>query len=219
MFRTFMRIVRRSVNRLGYDLTRIPPARRIDLRKAEEKYLGILREQGVDKAHYGCGEVLFGAGWVNIDADTIYADPAKLFLPADLTLRHPFPSDFFRFQFSEDFLEHLDQAESIIFLAEAFRCLKPGGVLRLSFPGLRSVLREHYTSGGYEGAALGRQKEYEAWGHKHIYCEESLTLVATHIGFTKVDFVDFGISEHEELCGLDSRKHQIGFNVYCELTK
>ena len=106
-----------------------------------------------------------------------------------------------------------------IFLAEVHRCLRVGGVLRLSFPGLRGVLKKHYRSGGYEGAALGREEAFTPYGHEHFYCEESLELVAKHLGFADVAFVKYGESKHAELGNLEHRAGQQGLNIYAELTK
>jgi hypothetical protein len=44
-------------------------------------------------------------------------------------------------------------------------------------------------------------------------------MVATHLGFTDIRFVDYGKSDHPELSDLDTRLDQIGLNTYVELTK
>ena len=97
--------------------------------------------------------------------------------------------------------------------------LCPGGVLRLSFPGLEGVLPKHYPTSDYECAVVGRHEAYEMWAHLHFYSKEELSLVARHIGFREVEFVEYGVSQHEPLKGLDTRAHQIGLNTYVELTK
>jgi predicted SAM-dependent methyltransferase len=219
------KIIRIAINQLGYDL--IPrespvssPA--IDLpdwfRLCDENSRK-LRDLGIDKAHYGCGPQLFGAGWVNLDLAPAPPDHGKVYLSANLVSQHPFPSNFFRYAFAEDFLEHLDQSESLIFLAEAFRTLQPGGVLRLSFPGLRGVLTKHYRSSDFAGASLGQQEAYTMWDHKHFYCEESLAMVARHIGFAEVQYLEYGRSSYAELCHLDYRQDQKDLNIFAELTK
>ncbi len=179
----------------------------------------ILISRGLNKAHYGCGDSLFEDGWVNIDFKHDSPDSTEIYIGADLTSKHPFPPNHFIFSFAEDFLEHLTQDESLIFLSEAYRCLKPAGVLRLSFPGLRGVLQRHYLMSDYDGASLGREKAFTMWDHKHFYCEESLTIVAKHVGFSDIQFVPFGISAYKELRCLDSRADQQDLNIYVELTK
>ena len=185
-------------------------------------YSTTLLELGITKAHYACGSLLFNNGWVNIDCYLILpfrGSTSSLYISVDLTSKHPFPSNHFCFSFAEDFLEHLTQEESLIFLSEAFRCLKTGGVLRLSFPGLKGVLRRHYRRSDYDGASVGREEAFTMWEHKHFYCEESLSIVAKHIGFSDVQFASFGTSLHEELRNLDSRADQQDLNIYAELTK
>ena len=219
MFGGAKRIAKKTINWLGYDVTRIAAERISGAQGMEEVYSKKLRELRVEKVHYGCGPNLFDGGWVNLDLPPSCSDNTKLYLPINLVSKHPFPSECFRFGFAEDFLEHLDQSEALIFLSEVFRCLQRGGVLRLSFPGLRGVLRRHYRSSDYEGAIVGQKEAYTKWGHKHFFCEEGLAIVAKHIGFCKIEFVDYGKSGYQDLCNLDSRPDQRDLNIYAELTR
>ena len=179
-----------------------------------------------DGIHYGCGKNIMD-GWLNVDAfdqasypdGTVDPEIARKTLAVDLTCRHPFHDNAFRFGFSEDFLEHLDQAESLVFLSECYRTLAKGGVVRLSFPDLRNVLKRHFRSSDYEGASKGTAEAYTMWGHKHFYCLESLELVSRHIGFEDVVSVEYGESTHEALRGLETRQDQIGLNLIVELAK
>ncbi len=178
-----------------------------------------------EKIHYGCGQNVL-PGWLNVDGFKDYY-PWQLVSPevqahihrAELAGAHPFPDAVFRFGFAEDFVEHLDQAESLVFLSEAYRTLQTGGVLRLSFPGLAGVLRRHFRASNFAGASTGVHEAYTTWHHQHFYCAESLQLVATHIGFRSMVAVTFGESRHPELRGLDTRPDQIDLNLMVELTK
>jgi len=178
-----------------------------------------------DKIHYGCGKNIL-KGWLNVDGfDESYPDGcidpkiAGNIFCCDLTAKHPFPPDYFKFGYSEDFLEHLDQADSLIFLEEVYRTFAPGGVVRFSFPGLESVLKKHYQTMDYEVFKLGKKDAYTTWTHKHFYCKDSINLVAKHMGFRETHFVEYGISEYPELNKLDTRSEQIGLNLYVELVK
>lgn len=178
-----------------------------------------------DKIQYGCGQNVLD-GWLNVDGFKSYyawhAVPQAVqdkIHRMELLDRHPFQDASFQFGFAEDFLEHLDQAESLIFLSEAFRCLRPGGVLRLSFPGLVGVLKRHYRETTFEGALTGFKEAYEMWHHKHFYSAESLETVARHLGFTGFAQVRFGESNHPALRKLDTRPDQIDLNLLVELTK
>ncbi|MBN1866961.1 hypothetical protein JW916_06680 [Candidatus Sumerlaeota bacterium] len=216
--------LRKAARLLGYRISRIhppesPSEKPPDFVALRERYGEMFRERGIDKAHYGCGPVRFGEGWVNIDRSGGEMPPPQVLIGVDLSGEQPFPSDFFRFSFSEDFLEHLDQAGAIAFLYEAHRTLRPGGVLRLSFPGLRGILRKHYLSNDFESVRAGREGAYVQHVHKHLFCEESLSIVASHIGFSKIEFVEYGKSIHDELRNLEFREGQKQTNIYAELTK
>lgn len=178
-----------------------------------------------DKIQYGSGQNVID-GWLNVDGfkhyyawDLVPDEIKAKIVRVELVARHPFPSDHFAFGFAEDFLEHLDQAESLIFLSEAYRCLKPAGVLRLSFPGLAGVLTRHYRSSDFQGAHTGFIEAFENWHHKHFYCAESLKLVSEHIGFSSFQVVAFGESLYPELRERETRADQADLNLVVELTK
>jgi predicted SAM-dependent methyltransferase len=172
-------------------------------------------EGGPINVNYGCGAQLV-EGWLNVDA---YESPKPNYRRLNLLEKHPFAENSIRFGFSEDFLEHLNQAESIFFLCEVYRTLTPGGVLRLSFPGLEGVLAKHYSPPTERRVRQAEFEAYSFWDHLHFYSKEELTLVARHIGFARIEFVDYGVSRHPELRSMDTRSHQIGLNTYAELTK
>jgi predicted SAM-dependent methyltransferase len=217
-------LLRGVINKMGYDISfkKRAVTRQTDeavYSKLFEDYSKIIHDLGLMKIHYGCGSRQLDEGWINVDQECVQQDAKKVFLPVDLAAKHPFPSNLFKYGFAEDFLEHLEQSESILFLCEVFRTFQPHGIIRLSFPGLRGVLKRHYRSSDYQGALTGQQEAYIPWRHRHFYCKESLEVVACHIGFSKVNFVEYGISEHEELRNLDSRIDQKDLIIYAELTK
>jgi len=165
-----------------------------------------------DRIHYGCGTNVKD-GWLNVDGfdgslpyERISEDKRERIVFIDLAQRHPFESETFSYAYSEHMVEHLDQAESLNFLSEAYRTLKPCGVLRLCFPGLAGVLKRHYRSSDFEGAQEGRDEAFTPWFHKHFYCFESLKLVGEHIGFSRIYEVAHGKSEFEALCGAETRE-------------
>ena len=171
------------------------------------------------KVHYACGPRLL-PGWLNVDArKQCVLHGGAVFLPVDLTQPHPFADDSFSYGYAEDFLEHLEQEQSLRFLCEVFRTLRPEGVVRLSFPGLEGVLVKHYAPPCYRSAAAAFSDAYMAHGHRHFYCRDELRLVALHIGFRHVHFESHGVSAHRELSGIDSREEQRTLNTYVELTK
>lgn len=168
-----------------------------------------------DRIHYGCGGKML-SGWLNVDC---FPNDSSNYRKMDLAQRHPFPEHHFQFGFAEDVLEHLQQDDSIIFLSECYRTLRKEGVLRLSFPGLEGVLERHYRTKETLFAYAGKMEAYLFWDHFHFYSKEELALIAKHVGFSEIAFVEYGKSCHKELCDLDSRFEQIGLNTYAELKK
>lgn len=169
--------------------------------------------------HYACGDRL-EPRWLNVDEATPRAGvPAGVeFVGANLVQRHPFADASFALAYAEDFLEHLSQADSLLFLAEAYRVLRPGGTLRLSFPGLELV----FGSAGPRDLSAVREGvwgAFEKWGHVHFYARDELRAVARYIGFTRVAFHAFRASPIPELAAMDSRPEQAHQNTYAELTR
>lgn len=205
-------LILRSLKRLGYTVLKTsvelpkPPVTRI--------------ETELKMVHYGAGGRIL-PGWVNIDLyPESSMDPTSMKVAANLVGPHPFRDAQFSFGFSEDFLEHLEQDQQLVFLVEAHRTLAPGGILRLSFPGLEGVLNQHYPRPDVNVYLRASQEAYAQFGHRHFPSREELSTIAKHIGFSEVRFdVPYGKSEHPELCALDSRSEQQGLNTYVELTR
>jgi SAM-dependent methyltransferase len=167
------------------------------------------------KVNYACGKAVM-EGWLNVDIEVKTLDEI---LAVDLTKKHPFKDSFFEFSFCEDFIEHLSQADSLIFLSEAYRTLKPGGVFRLSFPCLDGQCLHGPKFSDYESSKAVKDKYYEKYSHLHLYAKQEFELVCKHIGFRKIEFKEFGESDHPELRSLEWRDHVKHYNAYIELTK
>lgn len=136
----------------------------------------------------------------------------------DLTRPHPFPDNSFAFGYSEDFLEHLDQADSIVFLSEAYRTLKPGGVLRLSFPGLPGILKRHLRGSGHSAGSQCREEAYVRWWHKHFYTFDEISEVCRSIGYSKTRECEYGKGAIPEIVQ-ETRPDQADLNLVVELVK
>jgi predicted SAM-dependent methyltransferase len=173
--------------------------------------------EGFGKINYGCGSNIL-KGWLNVD---IYDSTGETnnYLRVNLIDRHPFKDDSFEFAFCEDVLEHFDQGDSLIFISEVYRTLRPHGILRLSFPGLEGVLKRHFHPWNEMVPFAGKIDAYSLWDHRHFYAFEEIRLVGTAIGFRKVTRVMYNVSEYAELTGLDTRPLQADLNCYVELQK
>lgn len=179
-----------------------------------------------DKIHYACGRNAWD-GWTNTDyfdaqsypTGEFPADIAGKVYHVDLAKRHPFPDNTFRYAYSEDFIEHLSQKDSITFLFEVRRCLQYGGVLRIATPGIQGVMHRHYYDRQFENLAEEHYHCYDRWGHVHMFSHDTLRAIGMAAGFSRYKEVAFGRSEHAELNGIDTRAQQIDFNILAELTK
>jgi predicted SAM-dependent methyltransferase len=131
------------------------------------------RRETPRKLHLGCGLVT-PPGWVNVDASwnarlAKYPGARKVLVWLGILPRHlaespwsrnilvhdvrkglPFPDEYFLSIYASHLLEHLYLAEAKFLLKECFRCLQPGGVLRIVVPGLQSIVAEYL-----EGKAFG----------------------------------------------------------------
>ena len=179
-----------------------------------------------DRIQYACGLNVL-EGWTNTDYFSAESFPSgavpeeiigKVY-HADLTKRHPFPDQHFSFAYCEDFIEHLSQKDGINFLLEVARCLKYGGVLRISTPGLHEALYRHYYDRSFADAQQQHYHCYTRWGHQLLYTHDTLRAVALATGFRRYRERVFNISTHPEFDSIDTRAGQIELNIIAELTK
>lgn len=182
-----------------------------------------------NKINYACGLNVLD-GWLNTDLfdgallwhfreSGIPTSIANAVYNVDLLKPHPFPSNTFDYAFCEDFIEHLDQKSSFLFLAEVFRTLKSDGVFRVSTPSLNGVLKRHFMNANYDGVTKGISEAYDPWGHVHFYCHSSLEMTTSAFGWSDYLPCEFGESLHEPLRGLDTRSDQADLNLYAEFRK
>jgi predicted SAM-dependent methyltransferase len=173
---------------------------------------------GLRRIHYGCGTLAFD-GWLNVDLFPPAGTDRAPTLRVNLVRKHPFPDDWFEFGYSEDLLEHLDQADQMVFLTEAFRTLRPGGTVRLYVPILDEVLVHHYSPCVYATAIEAKGSCYDLHGHRSFPSRADLELMARCIGFSKVLFSRPGESTHPALVGLEHRVEQAMVHGVIELVK
>lgn len=139
----------------------------------------------------------------------------------DATNRFPMPDECVTSLFTEQFVEHLAQQSVGSFLREAFRVLKPGGVLRQSTPDLELLLqvyedrnehvrqaevvarhmRNHRRNARY-ARSTGCQflnDMFRMWGHQFVYDRATLETITHESGFINCRWVRFGESEASQL--------------------
>lgn len=160
------------------------------------------------------------------------SDDSIVRLDAFVALRE-IPSNSASYVFSEQFFEHFDRPTGLLLLKEWFRVLKPGGVLRIQTPDLyKEVLiylnkldfvdwkknvvprrlkqieasKEEYCKLA-EGEAYTRSmllnNGMHLDGHRFLYDFETLQQSLRLAGFHNIEQVEFGISKHQELNGIN----------------
>ena len=147
--------------------------------KLGESFLFMCRKKKTRKINLGCGGNIL-AGWENYDAEVDISKPL------------PFGDHMVDFILAEHVLEHIHVHEGYRFLEEAFRVLRPGGVLRLCVPGIEQIFLHYNDAYGQfiEKAGFGgstRRNAVEAilfnHGHQAAWTKELLTILLTTIGF------------------------------------
>jgi len=83
------------------------------------------------RVQLGPGQEHYLDGWVNVDANCF---SAKIDVWADISATLPFRSETVDAFYSHHVIEHLADAALPFHFAELFRCLKPGGVIRVGGP-------------------------------------------------------------------------------------
>jgi predicted SAM-dependent methyltransferase len=155
------------------------------------------------KLHVGCGPRIL-KGWINIDlsyepyhnymqyyTDKFYPESIRGdqsdFYATDVTKNPlPFPDNSVDVIFHEDFLEHLNQRDQILFLSETCRILKNGGIHRINTPNLITSMRDHSNfSRGYDGVYTD---EWNKHGHLNVLTPNLLKEMALMVGYSKVVF-------------------------------
>jgi predicted SAM-dependent methyltransferase len=176
-----------------------------------------------------------GDGWLNADiiAGDIYLNAIG---------RIPLPDASIDLVFTEQFIEHLPQEGGLVFLREALRVLKPGGVLRQSTPDLNRLISVYLdqASGVSRQTVVDRHinvhrpndaqimpngcqyinDQMRMWAHQFIYDEETMQAALESVGFTAVKFCSFGESSHPAMQNLerhaDSDWMKTEISMFCE---
>lgn len=95
---------------------------------------------GVVKVHLGPGSKRYIDGWINVDANFISARPDVW---ADLRNTLPFPDNSVDVIYSHHVIEHLPDTLLAFHFRQMFRCLKPGGFIRVGGPNGDVAMRKY----------------------------------------------------------------------------
>ena len=177
------------------------------------------------------GGVVQRPGWVvtNVNAVT------KLYL--DATSTWPLEDGSVEYVFSDNVIEHITLDQGRAMLAEAARCMIPGGVIRLVTPDIRTHV-ELYLSGKdpmdspagkhYHGMGLTVEHPIDlvripigSFGHHvgYVYDFDTLAAELVKAGFHSPVRRELGESDHEPLRGIDTRNTEGGVQLVVEATR
>lgn len=112
----------------------------------------------------GCGST-FVKGWTNID----FVSGSEHVTAHNLLQGIPYPDNTFDLVYHSHVLEHFPKSEAPKFIAECYRVLKPGGIIRIAIPDLEQIALNYIR---YLNEALekvpGADQKYE-WTMLEMY--------------------------------------------------
>lgn len=147
------------------------------------------------KLHLGCGP-RYIPGFVHVDL--LRAPHVDIVGPVE---KLPLAEGEATLIYASHVLEHFGRREYQAVLAEWFRVLAPGGVLRLAVPDFAACAAIYYESGlidglsGLVGLIVGGQRDGNDY-HKMVFDEAFLTRELLDTGFSTVRRWDWQTTEH-----------------------
>ena len=155
----------------------------------------------------------------------------------DATRRWPIEDGALCRVYADNVIEHIPLEGGRIMLAEAYRCLQPGGVIRIVTPNVRAHVEEYLSgapsvstplAGLYRGLGLTVEHPVDlvripigAFGHHtgYVYDLESLTAELHRAGFHDVQARPLNQSPHTDLAAIDQRTAEDGVQMAVEATR
>tara|TARA_R100001443_G_scaffold112828_1_gene126841 strand:- start:6577 stop:7131 length:555 start_codon:yes stop_codon:yes gene_type:complete len=143
--------------------------------------------------HLGCGP-RYLEGFIHVDKDDL---PHIDYPDTDLGNLSMFEDNSVDMIYTCGSFEYYDRSEAVTVLKEWLRVLKSGGILKVSVPNFKSVVRVYQQYGDVDGIGI-LGPLYGKWKlnnesylyHKTIYDDESLTSLLIDQGFTEVEEYD-----------------------------
>lgn len=139
-----------------YEIVRFKMNQTKRIKKEISKIDSYLENNKIKKIQIGCG-TNFIEGWLNTDIKSsdqiVYLDAGEKF---------PIESNSFDFVYSEHLFEHLKVHQQLNMLAESYRILKKGGVMRIATPNIGFLFKL------YENPTTSENIDYIDWAVKNI---------------------------------------------------
>lgn len=210
------------------------------------------------KLNLGCGAVR-PAGWVNADSSlnaNIQKIPlvgkriARLFNDVDyasnnvvyINLNRPWPyrDDSASVVYASHLFEHLSLKSAELFVNEAYRCLQPGGVIRIVVPDLYQIAKRYiaeyesnpaddpttyimwainmHREGQYGSLGLFKRLflEIQGYPHQHKYMYDAKSLAKRFSRFEDIQFLSYGVSHRiKDIADVEGTR-ELYLSVYLE---
>jgi predicted SAM-dependent methyltransferase len=128
---------------------------------------------GVVKVHLGPGQQKYLPGWINLDANVF---TAKIDVWANLFDPLPFRDKSVDAFYSHHVIEHLAETVLPLHFKEMYRCLKPGGMIRVGGPNADNAMRKYLEGDSawfsdfpdYRRSIGGRLANFILCGGEHL---------------------------------------------------
>ncbi len=214
------------------------------------------------KLNLGCGSVR-PEGWINTDSSlnaNIQKIPfigkriARIFNPVsyssnnfeymNLNKRWNYEDNSVDIVYASHLFEHLTLKSADLFIKEAYRCLKPNGVIRIIVPDLYKIAKKYineyesgienttefimwainmHREGQYGNPGFFKKMILEMQGyphqHKYMYDEKSLTKIFTRVGYQNIHSLQYGDSMFvDSIKDVEGTKESY-LSIYIEATK
>lgn len=180
-----------------------------------------LESHASKKLHIGASSEVLD-GWLNTDIA-----PERGIVYLDCLRPFPFENDTLDFVFCEHFIEHFTRESGLVCMREVFRCLKPGGVLRVTTPDLTKFI------GLFSPALDTTQARYieefrvlseldrltpcrllnimmHGFQHQYLYTEKELIQHLSEAGFSQFQAAELGESHHAALRNIERHRFHSG---------
>lgn len=210
-------------------------------RSSQPRIAAYLASANEPRLHLGCGANVL-EDWLN--TDRFSSDPRAVYV--DVTRPFPLPDGIFHFVLAEHIIEHVSLHDARKMLAECFRVLRPGGVLRVGTPDLEKYLslagpslstiedravrylidnwihpgyfkaREYTPEAGDYSPAYVINDVFMNYAHRFIYDYRILSRLMTDAGFVQCTRAVAGHSQHAAFMKVES--HADDINAHLTLT-
>lgn len=174
------------------------------------------------RLHLGCGPNYL-SGWVNLDGNR---ELPRLDLCWNLDDGLPVADASCQRIYSEHVLEHLPIDRAVVLLRECRRALAQRGVMRIAMPSLENIVAKYASPDwkeqdwlkwpAFQHIATRAEMinvSFRWWGHQWLYDREELHRRLAEAGFHEIADVEWGVSRHDGLSGLETRRDSL---LICE---